>query len=205
MCPHGWLSLVGSDVSFYVSKIILYPTTEFHIGRTNSGATPITEGAFGHIPHFRKFFRADETRTVIRCARLADGQLAGFPVSIRLTECAGNRGGLRIVYVVSPHEGNVRGWRRNVQDFCVSVLIASGYPTTGLPTPQIVAPRGRLRFLLNPFKPVNSAASVSARSAYGVSTKASGVYTLDWRTATELKLAKLDADYEKTIARLEGK
>jgi len=60
MCPHGWLSLIGSDVCFYVCKIILYPATEFHVGRTNSGATPITKGALGHVPHFRQFLGTDE-------------------------------------------------------------------------------------------------------------------------------------------------
>ena len=53
MCPHGWLSLVGSDVSFYVGKIILYPATKFHVSRANSCTTPITECALGHVPHFR--------------------------------------------------------------------------------------------------------------------------------------------------------
>src|SRR5260370_6395072 len=90
MCPHGWLLLVGSDVCFYVCKIILYPATEFHVSRTNSGATPITKSAFGHVPHSRQFLRADEMATAVRPARQAERGIwrPRFKVFLRQCLCA---------------------------------------------------------------------------------------------------------------------
>jgi HK97 family phage prohead protease len=49
--------------------------------------------------------------------------------------------------------------------------------------------------------PAYTGTSVQARSAQ----LRGGVYRLDWRVETALRLAKLDAEYEKTLAKLEGK
>ena len=43
---------------------------------------------------------------------------------------------LNVTFAESPLEGTYDERRGKVQDFCVSVLIAAAYPTTGLPTRQ---------------------------------------------------------------------
>jgi hypothetical protein len=60
MCPHGRHSLVGSDVTFNVSKIILDSSSQFHIGRTDLRTTPVTQSAFWDTPDLGEFLGADE-------------------------------------------------------------------------------------------------------------------------------------------------
>jgi len=58
MRPHGRISLIGSDVKFYVDKIILDPSTEFHVGRSHLGASPVPKRALRHTPDGRQLSRA---------------------------------------------------------------------------------------------------------------------------------------------------
>jgi hypothetical protein len=60
MCPHGRHSLVGSDVTFNVSKIILDSSSQFHIGRTDLRTTPVAQSAFWDTPDLGEFLGADE-------------------------------------------------------------------------------------------------------------------------------------------------
>src|SRR5436305_1045113 len=63
MCPHGRHSLIGSDVSIYVSKIILDPPTQFHIRRPNLRTPPVTQCAFRDAPNLRQFPGTDKLAT----------------------------------------------------------------------------------------------------------------------------------------------